>query len=63
MPPPPWTSNASNPIYVGDEFVYTVTVSKEGPGDASGVEVFDQLPSGLAFISASPSQGTYSNFS
>lgn len=38
---------------------YVVTVSNAGPDTASGIEVTDLLPTGLAFETASPSQGTY----
>jgi uncharacterized repeat protein (TIGR01451 family) len=38
---------------------YTVVVTNAGPDVATGVEVTDPLPSGLAFVSADPSQGSY----
>ncbi|MDX1945543.1 MAG: DUF11 domain-containing protein [Pirellulaceae bacterium] len=38
---------------------YTVTVTNGGPDAATGVVVTDLLPTGLTFISKSPSQGTY----
>lgn len=44
---------------LGDEIRYTVTLRNEGPGTATGVEVTDQLPAGLAFVAAEPSQGDY----
>lgn len=37
---------------------YTVTVSNTGDGDAEGVSVVDTLPSGLEYVSSTPS-GTY----
>jgi uncharacterized repeat protein (TIGR01451 family) len=46
---------------VGDTITYTVTVTNAGPDDATGVQVTDQLPAGLSFVSATPSQGIYSN--
>ncbi len=47
-------------VQVGDTFSYTITVSNEGPFDATGVEVFDQLPTNIGFINSIPSTGTYS---
>lgn len=46
---------------VGQNVTFTVTVSNAGPTTATGVAVRDQLPGGLTFVSATPSQGTYSN--
>lgn len=48
----------TQPPYNG-VIVYTVTLRNSGPSDATGVAVNDQLPAGLAFISATPSQGSY----
>jgi uncharacterized repeat protein (TIGR01451 family) len=39
--------------------VYTITVNNSGPQATTGVEVTDLLPSGLTFVSMSPSQGSY----
>jgi uncharacterized repeat protein (TIGR01451 family) len=41
---------------VGTNVVFTINVTNNGPSDATGVEVTDQLPSGYAFVS---SDGTY----
>ncbi|MFN8375371.1 MAG: DUF11 domain-containing protein [Anaerolineae bacterium] len=48
---------------VGSNIVYTLTVSNAGPSSATGVAVLDQLPAGLTFVSANPSQGSYNNVS
>lgn len=45
----------------GDNITYTITVSNNGPGNATGVEVYDLLPAGLIFVSDNPSQGSYNN--
>ncbi len=45
---------------VGDVIAYTVTLSNAGPDGATNVQVTDLLPAGLGFVSAAPSQGTYS---
>lgn len=37
---------------VGDEVEYTLTLTNDGPQDATGVEITSRLPAGLAFISA-----------
>src|ERR1700687_501069 len=43
---------------VGIDLSYTVSVYSEGPQDASGVILTDNLPLGLKLVSAQPSQGT-----
>jgi uncharacterized repeat protein (TIGR01451 family) len=50
-------SSASATVGGGD-LEYKATVFNEGPQDASGVVLTDNLPSGLKFVSAVPSQGT-----
>src|SRR5262249_50696181 len=45
---------------VGDTVTFTVTLTNNGPDAASNVQVTDLLPAGLTFVSATPSQGTYS---
>ena len=46
---------------VGDTITYTVTLSNLGKDTAAGVTILDQLPAGLQFVSAIPSQGTYND--
>jgi choice-of-anchor A domain-containing protein/uncharacterized repeat protein (TIGR01451 family) len=45
---------------VGEAVTFTVTLSNAGPNTATGVQVSDLLPAGLQFVSAVPSQGTFS---
>ena len=46
---------------VGEDVVFNLTVKNEGPSDATGVVVTDQLPSGYAFVSSMPSGTTTYN--
>ena len=48
-----------NIALVGENVTFTVKVTNRGPSAASGVEIDDALPAGLALVSATPSQGTY----
>ena len=43
----------------GGDATYEITVTNNGPDDATNVVATDSLPSGLAFVSADPSQGTF----
>jgi uncharacterized repeat protein (TIGR01451 family) len=52
--------NIATPI-VSTNVTFTVNVTNNGPSDASGVIVNDALPAGLAFVGATPSQGTYNS--
>ena len=42
-----------DPVTVGQNITYTITVTNNGPGIESGVQVVDALPAGLSFVSAS----------
>jgi len=46
---------------VGDNVVFTITVSNTGPIQATNVALTDALPASLTFVSSTPSQGTYSS--
>ncbi len=46
--------------YVGDPVSYLITVTNDGPRQASGVVVTDLMPLAIAYASATPSQGTVS---
>ena len=51
-------ADSADPVNRGDNVTYTLTVTNNGPGGAGDVQVVDTLPAGLAFVSATPSQGT-----
>ncbi|MFE7318775.1 isopeptide-forming domain-containing fimbrial protein [Streptomyces sp. NPDC057555] len=46
-------------VTVGQTVTYRVAVHNAGPNDATGVTVTDQLPDGLAFLSADATSGGY----
>lgn len=46
---------------VGANVTFTLTLANAGPNSATGVTVTDQLPTGLTFVSNTPSQGTYNS--
>ena len=47
---------------VGDQVTFTVALVNGGPDTATGVQVTDVLPTGLTYVSATASQGTYDIF-
>jgi uncharacterized repeat protein (TIGR01451 family) len=51
-------SSSPSTAIVGDKITYTVTASNHGPQDASGVQLTDELPAGLTFVSSSASAGS-----
>lgn len=44
---------------LNQQVTFTITLSNLGPDSATNVEVLDQLPTGVNFVSSTPSQGTY----
>src|SRR5207237_7212776 len=51
----------SGTVAEGSAITYAITVANSGPSDAQAVTMTDTLPAGVAFVSASFSQGTTSN--
>ncbi len=51
-------SAVPEPVIVGSNLIYNVSVQNRGPNDTTGVIVRDTLPPGVNFISAIPSRGS-----
>jgi uncharacterized repeat protein (TIGR01451 family) len=45
----------------GDTIVYTIVVTNDGPLDATSVQLTDELPTGVTYITHTVSQGTYTD--
>src|SRR6202011_2408811 len=54
-------SASGNNWVVGTNVTFTITASNLGPSNATGAQVTDTLPAGLTYVSAVPSQGTYTS--
>lgn len=54
-------TDGPDPVGVGGNLTYTLTVQNSGPAGASGVTVTDTLPASVTFISANSTQGTCSH--
>ncbi len=52
------TTDAPDPVRVGGELTYTLDVANAGPSDATVVTLIDELPAGVTYLSATPSQGS-----
>jgi uncharacterized repeat protein (TIGR01451 family) len=56
-------SDSPDPVAAGHNLSYLLTVANQGPSPAPNVIVTDDLPNGVVFVSATPSQGSCSHFS
>jgi uncharacterized repeat protein (TIGR01451 family) len=56
-------TDSPDPVLVGQNLSYTITVTNNGPSTATGVTVTDALPAGVTFVSSNPSQGSCSGTS
>ncbi len=45
--------------YVGQDVIFTISITNYGPSDATGVEIMDQLPTGYTYVSHSSTAGIY----
>jgi uncharacterized repeat protein (TIGR01451 family) len=52
------SSDAPDPVIVGEELTYTLKVRNGGPSEATGVTVTDTLPEAVTFYSATSTQGS-----
>ena len=50
-------TDSPDPVPAGEEVTYDIHVENAGPADATGVELLDELPDGVSFLSATASQG------
>ena len=53
-------TDSPDPVGVGEDLTYTLTLTNDGPSNAQNVVVTDTLPAGVTFVSATPSVGSCS---
>jgi uncharacterized repeat protein (TIGR01451 family) len=46
-------------VFAGETIVFTLELTNEGTGDATAIQVEDNLPTGLTYVSNNPQQGSY----
>jgi uncharacterized repeat protein (TIGR01451 family) len=56
-------TDSPDPVRVGQQLTYTLSVHNSGPAPATGTSLTDTLPSGVTFGSATPTQGSCSQAS
>ncbi len=54
-------TDAPDPVAVGSNLIYSITITNAGPSAATGVTLTNVLPGTVNFVSATPSQGTCNN--
>jgi len=47
-----------DPVVAGNPLTYVLSVNNAGPSAATGVQLTDNLPAGVTFVAATPSQGS-----
>ena len=50
-------TDSPDPVQVGNNLTYTITITNLSPRAAFNVQMTDTLPAGVTFVSATPSQG------
>lgn len=50
-------SDIPDPVIIGDQLIYSLTITNNGPSDATSVVITDTLPANVTFVSATTSQG------
>jgi uncharacterized repeat protein (TIGR01451 family) len=51
-------TDAPDPVFIGQNVTYTITVTNAGPHPAFGARLVDALPSDVTFVSANATKGT-----
>ena len=51
-------TDTPDPVPLGEDLTYTLSITNDGPSDATSVTVTDTLPASVEFVSATPSQGS-----
>jgi uncharacterized repeat protein (TIGR01451 family) len=54
-------ADAPDPVTIGQDLTYTITVANSGPEPATGVMVSNSLPTKVSFVSALATQGVCTN--
>ncbi|MFN3191205.1 MAG: SdrD B-like domain-containing protein [Aureliella sp.] len=53
--------DSADPVIAGNDLVYTMVVTNNGPSTATNVSLSDTLPAGVTFTSGTSTQGTTAN--